>query len=314
MSNLTCQNCNSTFSNLGNLNKHKATNKKCNSIIPNIPESIPNNGIYGIGGMMNLLLEIKSIVSNKEENNMIRLLKEEIRMMKEKEKDEIKGLKKEIQLLKEAHAIEIKTLKAKFQEPKKEVKEERKEERKEEKKEEKEDLSMFEIRADGFTHIGNLSVSRMKAIKDNFLKTGKAVLPEKDFKNTPENMDRVKLYLGIPIKKKQEEKKEEPKPEPQPKEEDEEDEDETDEDKAFCEYCDKDEYGVYHIGGIQSDSLTRLKDFYINRIPKDLLFGERKTKCADKMDYLKREFASKFSNDFSGSKDDYNKLKFYLEN
>ena len=58
----------------------------------------------------------------------------------------------------------------------------------------------------------------------------------------------------------------------------------------------------------------RLKDFYTNKIPKDLLYGERKTKCADKMDYLKREFSSKLSNDFSGSKDDFNKLKFYLEN
>lgn len=258
---------------------------------------------------------------NQPENANISSLEGEIKELKrmmilmlknvEELKTEIKELKslpqhKEVKEEKKEEKKEIKEVK----EEKKEVKE-IKEEKKEVKKEEKEDLSMFETRADGFTHIGNLSVSRMKAIKDNFLKTGKAVLPEKDFKNTPENMDRVKLYLGIPIKKKQEEKKEEP--EPQPKEEDEEEEDETDEDKAFGEYCDKDEYGVYHIGGIQSDSLTRLKEFYA-KIPKDLLFGERKTKCNDKMDYLKREFASKFSNDFSGSKDDYNKLKFYLEN
>ena len=335
MSNLTCQSCNSTFSNLGNLNKHRATNKKCNSTIPIIPESIPNNGI---GGMMNLLLEIKSIVSNKEENNMIRLLKEEIRMMKEKEKDmiyllkeeicmmkekekdEVKGLKKEIELLKESHSIEIKTLKAKFQEVKekkevKEVKEVVKEvvkQVKEKKKEEEEDLSMFETRADGFTHIGGVSYSKMKAIKAIYLKTQKISLPAKEFKNTPENINRIKRYLGISVKP-IEEKKEELHVEEEVKEEEEEEEEETDDDKNFGEYCEKDEYGFYHIGGIQSDSLMRLKSFY-STIPENLLFGERKTKCTDKMDYLKREFASKFLNDFSGTKDDFNKLKFYLEN
>jgi hypothetical protein len=278
--------------------------------------------------MMNLLLEIKSIVSNKEENNMIRLLKEEIRMMKEKEKDEMKGLKKEIELLKEAHSIEIKMLKAKFQEEKKEVKEvkevvnkevkevvkqEKKEVVKEEKKEE-EDKSMFDKYPNGVIHIGGLTYTQMKAIKADFLKT-KEFKPSKEFKNTPENIRRVRLYLGLSVKPIEEKKEDpQPEPEPQPEPKDEEDEEDTDEDKAFGEYCDKDEYGVYHIGGIQSDSLTRLKDFYTNKIPKDLLYGERKTKCNDKMDYLKREFSSKFSNEFSGSKDDFNKLKFYLEN
>jgi hypothetical protein len=274
--------------------------------------------------MKKMMMMMMNKGQEESESDMIRLLKEEIRMLKEKEKDEVKSLKKEIQLLKETHSIEIKTLKAKLQEEKKEVEtlqkeheialikakaEVKKEVKQEEKKEDNEDLSMFETREDGLRHIGGLSYSKLKAIKANFLKTKQIALPAKEFKNTPENIRRVKLYIGAPIKP-IEEKKEEP--EPQPEEEDEDDE-ETDEDKAFGEYCDKDEYGVYHIGGIQSDSLTRLKSFYAN-IPKDLLFGEKKTKCADKMDYLKREFSSKFSNDFSGSKDDYNKLKFYLEN
>jgi hypothetical protein len=218
---------------------------------------------------------------------------------------EIKELKRMMMLmLKNVDELktEIKQLKSLPQH-----KEEKKEEKKEVKQEEKEDLSMFETREDGLRHIGGSSYTKLKALKTVFLETKKVGLP-KDFNNTPENMNRVRLYFGIPIKPI--EKKEEP--EPQPEEEDEDDE-ETDEDKAFGEYCDKDEYGVYHIGRIQSDSLTRLKSFYAN-IPKDLLFGEKKTKCADKMDYLKREFSSKFSNDFSGSKDDYNKLKFYLEN
>lgn len=235
---------------------------------------------------------------------------------------EIKELKRMMMcLLKNVEELktEIKELKSvPQQEKKQEVKEEimksvPQQEKKEEKKEE-EDKTMFDQYPNGVIHIGTLTYTEMKQIKNKYITKGKVELPLEKYKKTPENDNRVRLYLGIPIKPI--EKKEEPKPEPQPKEEeeDEEEEDETDEDKAFGEYCDKDEYGVYHIGGIQSDSLTRLKDFYINRIPKDLLYGERKTKCVDKMDYLKREFASKFSNDFSGSKDDYNKLKFYFEN
>jgi len=204
---------------------------------------------------------------------------------------------------------EIKELKSlPKHEEKKEIK---KEEKKEEKKDE-EDKSMFDQYPNGVIHIGGLTYTQMKLVKDTYLSKKQISLPSKDFTNTPENIRRVKLYIGAPVKP-IEEKKEEPKPEPQD-EEDEEDEEDTDEDKAFGEYCDKDEYGVYHIGGIQSDSLMRLKDFYTNKIPKDLLYGERKTKCMDKMDYLKREFSPKFSNDFSGSKDDFNKLKFYLEN
>ena len=319
MSNLICQICEHTFSNLGNLNKHRATNKKCN------PDSTPNNGI---GGMMNLLLEIKSIVSNKEENNMIRLLKEEIRMMKEKEKDEIKGLKKEIELLKEkekdeikglkkeiellkeAHSIEIKMLKAKFQEKKEEEKEKEEEKKEVVKKVKVKDI--LEKRADGFEHIGGVGKDRLKKMKDYYLKTGKFG-PPSGFIKTPENMNRLRLYVGLPVKpiEEEEEKKEEPQPQPQPEpKEEEEEEEETDDDKEFGEYCDKNQYGYYEIGGMQSETLRTLKKFCI---PDDLLYGERKTKCVDKMDYLKREFSGVFLN-FSGTKANFEKLKFYLEN
>ena len=157
--------------------------------------------------------------------------------------------------------------------------------------------------------IGGLTESACEAVKAHYEKMGELRAP-KAFINNKENIKLLCEYIGYVAKKPIEEKKEEPKREPLKKEE----EEETDEDKAFGEYCDRDEYGVYHIGGIQSDSLVRLKDFYMNKIPDNLLYGERKTKCADKMDYLKREFSYKFSNNFSGTKDDFIKLKFYLEN
>jgi len=228
----------------------------------------------------------------------------------------VEELKTEIKELKSLPKQEKKEVKEEVKEEKKEVKKEVKEvkeviiqEKKEVKQEEQEDKSMFDQYSSGFIHIGGLSYTQMKAIKANFLKTKQIALPAKEFKNTPENIRRVKLYLGVPVKT-IEEKKEETKSDPI---EEEDEEEETDEDKAFGEYCDKDEYGVYHIGGIQSDSLVRMKHFY-TKIPDDLLYGERKTKCTDKMDYLKREFSNKLSNNFSGSKDDFNKLKFYLEN
>ena len=263
--------------------------------------------------MKDLKHYVMSKSSSSNENDMIRLLKEEIRMLKEKEKDEIKGLKKEIELLKESHSIEIKTLKAKFQE-KKEDKKEEKQEIKEEKKEVKKEQEVKEVKQEVKQEvkkekdfIGGLTESACEAVKAHYEKTGEIRAP-KGFINNKENINLLFKYVGYVAKKPIEEKKEEPKPDPM------EEEEETDEDKAYGEYCEKDEYGIYHIGGIQSDSLWRLKDFYTNKIPKDLLFGDKKTKCSDKMDYLKREFSSKFSNDFSGTKANYEKLKFYLEN
>ena len=227
---------------------------------------------------------------------------------------------------------EIKELKSLPKQEKKEVKEEVKEEKKEvikvvkqEKKEVKQEDDEFFTIKNGINQLGGASKSVCKAVKDVYERTGKIVNP-KGFINNPENLKLLFKYVGYVPKNPVEEKEEEKKEEEQEEEEEEEEEEETDDDKEFGEYCDKNQYGYYEIGGLQSETLRTMKKFYNNDskkkskkkspkfgIPDDLLYGEKKTKCVDKMDYLKREFTGVFLN-FSGTKANYEKLKFYLEN